>query len=79
MKIYRIEFRYFDAASWDYVTKEILSNNIFQLIKLFVYETSYLDDTMYCKKSNKIRKKTRKDLWKEIKIEEIQFPIVREL
>lgn len=78
MKIYKIEFRYFDGASWSRVTKEIYASTIFQLIRTFLNETSCLYEEIYCKELKKFRYKTNKDLWKEIKIEEIKFPLVIE-
>jgi len=78
MKIYKIEFRYFDGASWANVEKQIYASSIFQLIRTFIYETSCLNEEIYCKELKNFRSKTKKDLWKEIKIEEIKFPLVIE-
>ena len=78
MKIYRIEFTYFDEVAWFPCTKEIIAINKFQLIRNFLKETEYLKCYKVLGKLLTLWE-SQKELWKEIQIEEIQFPIVREL
>jgi hypothetical protein len=76
MELFSIEFEYFDGSSWSRVKKTILAQSKIQLMKSFINETYCLHETTY--DVNKIRPKTRKDLWNEVKkdIDLIQLPYV---
>lgn len=70
MKLYCINFTYFDGAEWKNITKTIKAINMFQLMRQFIKETCCINDD------------TTKSLWnkekKYIYQECFKFPIVIE-
>ena len=73
MKVYKIEFRYFDGSIWDYKDVEITALTKIQLMKAFLNETRWISRV-----SDK--KIAIKSLWNycKINIEEttLNFPII---
>lgn len=77
MKVYKMEFDYFDACEWGTVDVTLTAQNKFQLIKAFFKATEYL-----CDRSHRMlsEKDARKLLWnnekKYIREEQLTFPII---
>ena len=85
MKIYKIDFRYFDGAYWEYINKTIQADTKISLMKTFIDETTCVskentpktdDNSLYYQSE----KQQRKLLWNRIKddLEVINLPIVEE-
>ena len=74
MKVYKIEFRYFDGSIWSYKNVEITALTKIQLMKAFLNEVHCLHS------SDKLQKTAIKEVWDTYKkyiIEEVlNFPII---
>ena len=70
MKVYKLEFIYFDGCNWATTFKEIIAINMFQLIRSFINETKHSNPD------------TTRGLWKKYKnyiVEDnLTFPIVNQ-
>lgn len=68
MKVFKIDFYYFDGCEWSTINKEITAINKFQLIRCFINETKHSNP------------ETTRQLWKKfskyIIEKELSFPIV---
>lgn len=92
MKIYRLQFSYFDSVEWKTVHKKILAKSILSLMRCFLEETEYINEDKtpknvdyftYKKLASAMsyeqsKKEQRKLLWLEIRddIEIILLPYV---
>ena len=69
MKVFILEFEYFDGANWSQTHVEISATNKVQLIKAFLNETIV------------VHHETQKELWNRVKhnIEEgeLKFPLIK--
>jgi len=78
MTVYKLKFTYFDGVEWTLLTKEIVALNLFQLMKCFLKETEFQNETIW--KEGQRLSKTQKDLWCQVKKyiskEELTFPLV---
>jgi hypothetical protein len=78
MKVYTLEFEFFDAVQWKDTHIEIVATSIIQLVKSFITETNCI-----LNKKNVTIKEIRKSLWKSVKKniieDDFQFPLVKKV
>jgi len=79
MKVYIMEFSYFDSVEWKCQTKKIMARTEEQLMITFYDETKYIHESSYYGEEPKTRRELQDDLWKEVHEEqsELVFPIVK--
>jgi len=72
MKVFILEFKYFDGVEWDYIYLKITARTKIQLIKAFLKETEYMHENM--------SGRTKKELWayckKRTEETELTFPLI---
>ena len=74
MKVYIIEFSYFDAAEWKYIQKTIKALSKIQLIRAFLDETKYAKRMGHCKSL----KECQKYIWNKSEVvqSKLVFPLI---
>ena len=79
MKIYELEFEFFNGVYWRVVVYNITANNKFQLMKAFL-ETADKISINHCSNRGKTPEEKVKNLWEESKnkIEEKELPLIKD-
>jgi len=76
MKVYTLEFEFFDAVQWKNTRVEIVATSIIQLAKSFINETNCI-----LNKKNVSIKELRKSMWNSVKKniveDDFQFPLIK--